>query len=267
MKINLTLLFLTFSSFVFAQKTSSISTSQITPKAVIESKSEKPKLNKNDTTILRDETDTSIAYYKIMNGTTLITQGKLLSGKREGIWRFYYENGSPLKIEEYHLGKRNGMAVSYDRTGFAMTDENYKNDVWDGAIIKYVNGGKVKSMIFYKDGKMDGLKLMNYDDGTGKQEESEWKNGKKNGRTIWYYKKGIKMMEADYTDDILNGEQITYNEKGVMIKKANFVKGKEDGKWFEYDENGNVINTIIYKNGELVKSKSDLKKEKAKTKH
>ncbi|MFM2224995.1 MAG: hypothetical protein RJA07_1197 [Bacteroidota bacterium] len=217
----------------------------------------KPTAEKNDTTITKDATEIGTSYYKITasNGT-LLTQGKLIKGNREGVWRFYYEHGAPLKIEEYHHNKRNGMAVSYDRTGFATTDETYKNDLLDGISIRFINGGKIKSQINYKAGKVDGKKLMNYDDGSGKQEESEWQNGKKNGRTKWYYRKNIIMMQADYKDDILNGEQITYNEKGTMVKKGNYIMGKEDGEWIEYDsETGAITKTTLYKNGELISTK------------
>ncbi|MEY4877552.1 MAG: hypothetical protein RL708_2702 [Bacteroidota bacterium] len=261
MKLQLLALPLLFISSAYAQTSQTITKQDLVKaannKQPITSNLTKPKVEKNDTIITKDATEIGTSFYKVTtpNGT-LLTQGKLIKGKREGIWRFYYEHGAPLKIEEYHHDKRNGMAVSYDRTGFATTDETYKNDLLDGISIRFINGGKIKSQINYKAGKVNGKKIMNYDDASGKQEESEWKDGKKNGRTKWYYRKNIMMMEADYKDDILNGEQITYNEKGIMVKKGHYIMGKEDGEWFEYDsETGAITKTTIYKNGELISSK------------
>ncbi len=212
--------------------------------------------NANDTIITKDATDLTLNHYVVKNANgTVLVQGKLVKGLKEGLWRFYYEFGAPQKMEEYHLGKRNGVAVNYDRSGFIQNDETYKNDELDGISLRYINGGKVKSQIEYKKGKLDGRKLLNYDDGTH-QEESYWKNGIKNGTTKWYYQKNVVMMESDYKDGKLNGTSNTYNNAGKMVKTGKYVDDKEDGDWQEFDDNGNLIKITTYKNGLVLSEKN-----------
>ncbi len=270
--------FISFSAFAQNQKPANIATSVVsTPAAknvqtisatgnqtvninTVDKNKPAAASNKNDTSIVKDAVDATLSYYRVKNSSgTILTQGKLMRGMKEGLWRFHYDFGTPFKMEEYHLGKKNGAAVTYDRSGFIQYDETYKNDELDGISLHYINGGKVKSQIEYKKGKLDGRKLLNYDDG-GVQEESYWKNGAKTGSTKWFYQKNVLMMESEYKDGKLNGVTNTYNEKGKLVKTGKYVNDLEDGEWKEFDEAGNTINLTVYKNGVVEMGKIDSQK-------
>jgi len=180
-------------------------------------------------------------------------QGNLVKGAKEGIWKTYYDNGSPKTIQEYHNGKLNGTSMNFDRSSFIMSDENYLNGLLEGLAIQYHNGGKIKSQAYYKKGILNGMKYINYDDGT-RQEESTWVNGKKNGLTKWFYQGGKLAGEYNYKDDKINGEAILYSNSGSKIKEGIFINGLEDGLWMEYNETtAELLKKVTYSAGKIIK--------------
>lgn len=91
-----------------------------------------------------------------------------------------------------------------------------------------------------------------------------YKNGKKNGKSIEYYKGGgIKSMEL-YNKGELNGVAREFYENGNYKKEVYYKEGKKDGQYKEFYENGKpkVIKTydndledgrvkMFYENGKL----------------
>ena len=43
-----------------------------------------------------------------------------------------------------------------------------------------------------------------------------------------------------------------FYDNGQLTYRGNHIDGKQDGLWEYFDEDGNLIETVTYRNGELV---------------
>lgn len=208
---------------------------------------------KPDTTITIDKNNLKLKHFLVKKNDLPLEEGDLLNGKKEGLWKMYYETGSPRSLMEYHNGVVNGLVMTFDHSGFIMKEEHYVDGKLDGFAINYHNGGKIKSYATYAAGLLNGKKVINYDDGT-RQEESNWSMGKKNGVTKWYYQGGKPLGEYNYSNDVNNGKCTLYDAKGNVVKTGQFVSGKEDGEWLFYAEKygSEPFKKIVYKDGNML---------------
>ncbi|MCK4734875.1 MAG: toxin-antitoxin system YwqK family antitoxin [Methanophagales archaeon] len=84
-------------------------------------------------------------------------------GKKQGVWRRWYEDGSPHYVENYKDGKLDGVKKNWYASG-KTTEENYKDGKKEG-VSKYYEYGILKKSENYKDGKLDWYKYWR-EDGT-----------------------------------------------------------------------------------------------------
>lgn len=90
-------------------------------------------------------------------------------------------------------------------------------------------------------------------------EDSEWKNGQRNGRCRKYNNKGLLCFDAYHLNGELHGEQIIYNTNKNTALRTYYFGGKEVPKefWEEYKhlkgkEVGEVLTSIeLYLGGLL----------------
>lgn len=87
-------------------------------------------------------------FYK--NGK-LRMEGKLINGKREGVWKSYYEDGNLWSVGMYVNGKRQGTGVVFYSNGKKYMEGDYKDDVRDGKWFFYnEKGDLIKEVDFNK---------------------------------------------------------------------------------------------------------------------
>ena len=89
-----------------------------------------------------------------------------------------------------------------------------------------------------------------YDKTSGIKEVGKYKNFKRDGLWIIYYKDGSS-EERYYKNGVLNKEIIIHDATGTSTKKINIVDGKKEGKYTEYDYDGNLMTEGFYKNDKL----------------
>ena len=123
-----------------------------------------------------------IGSYKDGDGSDLGTTGIPRSG-REGLWKFYSENGQ------------------------LMIESNFKNGKNDGPFKSYHDNGQLEEEGTFKDGKKDGL-WKYYNDNGQLDQEGNFKDGKDDGLWKYYSKNGQLEEERTYKD----GELIDYKE-------------------------------------------------------
>jgi antitoxin component YwqK of YwqJK toxin-antitoxin module len=125
---------------------------------------------------------------------------------------------------------------------------------------------------------MNGPKKVYYQNGK-LQEETVYKNNKREGLTKWYTDKGKTSIEYNYIsgnldgmqktyyatdgalntetmykENLMNGEHKEYHEDGKTIKiSGSYLNDKKNGTWKEFDKEGKLINTQVYKNDVLQK--------------
>ena len=80
-------------------------------------------------------------------------QGKIIKGKREGKWLFYYESGQLNKKGNYKNGKREGEWLVFHHSGKLKEKGNFIDGKEEGEFLYYRYNGSLKSKSNYKDGE------------------------------------------------------------------------------------------------------------------
>jgi uncharacterized protein (TIGR02145 family) len=142
--------------------------------------------------------------------------------------------------------------------GYINDDGEYKNGLAEGKHEKY---DKMRNLIargFFNKGKKNGL-------------WQEW-FPIKDGKSHFWFEKGILRKECNYNNGLLVGEYSTWYSNGQLEKKGMYVNDYEKGNWNYYDINGkklasyNLDNPIWadknldvsrYRNGDLIPEVKD----------
>ncbi|MBA3971487.1 MAG: toxin-antitoxin system YwqK family antitoxin, partial [Bacteroidetes bacterium] len=114
-----------------------------------------------------------------------------------------------------------------------ITDKNKKT------VIQYSNQNKIVFRENYVDDKLHGLKSAYNNYNGNLEEETEYKNGRKNGSSKEYSSNGIIRSSSEYKNDTLQGVQIKYYDIGTIQSKETYVKGIKLGKSEYYFKSGN----------------------------
>jgi antitoxin component YwqK of YwqJK toxin-antitoxin module len=85
--------------------------------------------------------------------------------------------------------------------------------------------GELRSEVFYKNGKPDGVAKVYYRNGQLKR-ETEFVNGVQRGKCVGYYENGKIASEEIYDDTKLEGHAKYYDATGKLKWEADFAKGK-----------------------------------------
>ena len=164
-------------------------------------------------------------------------------GKRTGVWRDLYENGSLQMEGNWSVGMKNGVFKFYNRKGELEKLERYENDVLiiddaSTAILdirkEYNENGTIKQMGTYRQGKRQG-----------------------NFRV--YNEKGEESGGALYDNDVLVGEGMIdslgrrigdwklFYPDGKVRAQGKYVSGLREGNWTYFFGNGKTEQTGVYK--------------------
>lgn len=88
-------------------------------------------------------------YIEYYDNGKIRMQGKLVNGKREGLWKSYYENGALWSTGFYVNGKRQGLGIVLYNNGKKFMEGEYKNDKRFGKWIFYNEKGEVIKEEFF----------------------------------------------------------------------------------------------------------------------
>lgn len=143
------------------------------------------------------------AVKKYVDGTVL-EEGRLLNGLRSGTWFTYPIAGTfPEKIMTYAQGMANGPYFELNERGQIEIEAYYKNNQLHGDWAEYKFGRPIKEAS-YQEGQLNGV-YREYKTGTGKvQKEIEYKDGKMDGRYLFYDDDGNVILDYQYK----NGEKV-----------------------------------------------------------
>jgi antitoxin component YwqK of YwqJK toxin-antitoxin module len=191
-------------------------------------------------------------------------------GKKQGIWRTFYDNGNTKREERYQDDKLDGYVKEFAADGNLLKTEKYE----DGVYIKnaaelvrldvkneYYDNGKVKTSGTYKDGIPEGVTRIYSEDGLiigGKTYSNGFvvaegiydERGYQQGKWKEYYNDGKLKSEGEYKDGKRIGEWIYYHNNGKIEQRGKFVAGgKPNGEWKWYYETGNLLREEKFRNG------------------
>ena len=103
-------------------------------------------------------------------------QGEIKSGKREGPWVSYFENGQLDSKGTWKNGKEEGPWVGYFDNGQIETKGNFKDGLEEGPWVQYYDNGQLYWKGEYKNGKKEGPWESYNDDGQSDEFTGTYKN-------------------------------------------------------------------------------------------
>ena len=186
------------------------------------------------------------------------------NGLKQGLWKFFYENGFVKEEITYLNNKKSGFLKIYDNKGILISIEKYIND------IKQIGVEELKEYEirkdYYSNGqiKIEGSYYNNLQDGIRREFDKKGKiikgyifnkgimigdgiidvNGKKQGVWKEYYYTGELMSIGSYSNSIKVGEWKFYHSNGKLEQEGTYNKnGILINEWNYYHEN-----TVLYKN-------------------
>ena len=181
------------------------------------------------------------------SGTILKYEGHYDAGLKDGIWKYYHDNGNVKQKGTFQNNLKHGDWISFDDNSNKATLEQYENDTLDGFWEEYQL--IIKRKVTYKMGKKQGPYLeLNQENQL--LSEGAYKDDKKDG--VW-----DELVEDGYRDytRYSNGiKQGSYNRifpSGGNQISGNFIDGKKHGEWILKTENGQILHRELYANGAL----------------
>ena len=179
-------------------------------------------------------------------------------GKKEGVYKEYYENGNLYKELNYIDGKKNGISKVFKINHILSTDYYYENNNIMYYNKYYPNGNielsydcvNNKYKEYYEKGNIKLDINAHYDSHYGID-----KNIKnyfiKDGEYKQYYKNGKLFEECNYKDNKLNGMYREYRNNGIIKKEMIYQDGIRNGFYKLYDNQGELIHEFYYINDKI----------------
>ncbi len=143
-----------------------------------------------------------------------LESGFLLNGIKNGMWATHWKDNGRIKVlTSYINGVKNGVSLEFNNRGQVEKKINYANGKKNGFAGNY-KFGRTELLAKYKDDQFDGDYKEYFTSGTNAGDISklvQYKNGKQDGKLIYYNEEGNVVMEYLYKD----GKKIS----GGMVKK------------------------------------------------
>ena len=180
------------------------------------------------------EGETHAEYYK--NGK-LKSVCQVKDKKRDGICKYYNEDGSLKGRTEFKLNKFHGKSISYYKNGKVKAEAYYLNHQKDGTWKYFYSNGKTRIIENYRYDELNGLKQKFYENGKLMM-ENEYLNGKPSIELKEYDEKGNLIdnkteIEIEVIDNIaLTNEYILKLSLSSKSQRVKYYQGKlTEGKF------------------------------------
>ena len=175
-------------------------------------------------------------------------EGEYLDGGRIGKWKFYHENGKIEQVGKYRKGgKPHGDWVWYYENGEVRREETYSNGKEDGQIIEYDEEGNILKKGEY----IAGLEEGDWEINTGDYiERGSYIEGMMHGEWEGIYKStGKTAFKGNYIEGEPDGKHVFYYPNGKKMLEGRYQAGLKTGDWKRYNKDGLLTLTIRYKDG------------------
>lgn len=173
--------------------------------------------------------------YYFTNGNVAYQWSYNKSGKREGVQKYFHENGKLMIEGDWANGKESGVIKEFNEKGILIKERNYIDGKLNNEVIKTTVGENTIDTIRIKPidndtSRIDTIKIKPRDP----NQKLELFTG--NGYSKLYNKFNKIEQDGYFVNGILrDGKKYYYNSEGVLIKTAIVKNGKVTG--IEYEEN------------------------------
>lgn len=207
---------------------------------------------------------------KPYKGTTMMQfKGQFKDGKPYGEFTYYYESGN---IQSKMIFSNNGntaySVMYHESSGYRMAKGKYSNQEKDSLWIYYDNKGQLKGQETYKNGKLNGQRVVYYEPLNGQYRVARYeyyKDGLLDGQFKEYYPSTKLKVEGVYKDGNYNGTVRYYYGNGKVERVEKYKYAVKHGWWIFYNDKGVLIGKELFWEGKKLKGK-ELEKKKAELK-
>ncbi|GAB2774353.1 hypothetical protein GCM10010465_20790 [Actinomadura fibrosa] len=178
--------------------------------------------------------------YYDKDSTHLKYEGEFVHGKEKGLFKFYQRgHKNPVATKFFQPGSDTVVVTFLTQKGKIVSEGKMLGTERTGTW-KYYHDDSDKLMMLenYKNGVLEGEKLVYYDNGT-LAERSNYQKGLLHGQRFLYSVKGVVLEDLQYEDGELHGPAKFYNGKGELLSEGNYKRDKHFGIW-RYYENGEL---------------------------
>ncbi len=179
------------------------------------------------------------------------SEGELLNGLKNGVWKYWSDEGRLKKIETYHIGVLDGLYETFiARSDYEMDSAQFvpvlainykyflnqqKSEVFRDSLISG----------FYQNGVKQGLWIERPDSDTGKIYRRMYENGLLNGSTKIYTSYRTLLYDISYVNNVRNGPCSTYTHSGDLRRVENYENDTLKGKFKLWDKPWGVGDLIV----------------------
>lgn len=115
-----------------------------------------------------------------------------------------------------------------------VDSDSLKQGIWK----EFWSNGDLKSEVFYKNNKKQGLEINWFDEPDCVELEAYYKDGMLDGPSIYYTKKCKKDLFQTFKNGVKEGLELEYYPNGHIKAEGKYKKGNLDGYYRVYDKNG-----------------------------
>lgn len=203
--------------------------------------------------------------------TKILEEGLYLNGRKDGIWKKYYQNGNLQSEITYQKGRPNGFARIYYSNGNVSEEGLWRGDKWVGEYIFYYQNGNPAYVWHYNEkGEREGEQKYFHENGEVKL-QGQWKAGKKDGlvkefrengslKKKMVYEAGKKSRQEEFDAPVNTVvEQTTSQEIVATVPQVDPKEKQEEIGVFRnsgynelYNQQKQITHKGEFKNGRLI---------------
>jgi antitoxin component YwqK of YwqJK toxin-antitoxin module len=138
-------------------------------------------------------------------------------------------NENPVSETEYAFGKKNGLYRQYYENMKIQEESWYKDDLKNGISRWNNKNGQRVAEYNYKAGNFDGLQKTFYDNDT-LQAINNYQDNRLSGESREYYRNGMIKLSGKFVNGLKEGAWTEYDELGKVEKVIRYKNGMEQNK-------------------------------------
>lgn len=171
--------------------------------------------------------------------------GNFKNNRQTGEWHFLFGGGVPEQIGNFVNGQFDGEWKWFFKNGKPLRVEEYVKGKREGKYIEVDESGDTTAVGNYVDGEMDGYWVLQVGDNV---EKGKYSVGLKEGEWKEYYSNGVVKSVGNYVQGNPDGKFLVYYESGKLKEEQFYVNGFKEKTWRKFDELGAVSLIIAYEN-------------------
>lgn len=168
---------------------------------------------------------------------TLLAEGAIAGGRREGRWTFWGPGGERLAEGAYADGRKSGTWTWWDERGARLRRGTYEAGLEQGLWTEWYPNGNRRQRTGYARGVPNGRFVAWYENGA-RRREGAVRDGTPEGRWTFWHDNGQRAARGLLRGGRREGEWRTWHDNGALESEGDYRAGLKVGRWHTWHNNG-----------------------------